>query len=76
MRCKQCNSEDHRMFTSELAIHFRGLDGLRKPIVWVYPKLLVCMCCGFTGFTVPERELSILREDKVVERAVAFGQAA
>lgn len=59
MVCKQCASE-MQSFDGEIAIHFPGLDGLNKPIVWVFPKLFVCLRCGFTEFNVPERELHVL----------------
>ena len=62
MVCKQCSSDNQRPFTSEVAVHFPGLKGLDKPIVWVFPKLLVCLDCGFTEFTVPESETRLLRE--------------
>jgi len=39
MSCKSCQSQNQREFNSEIAIHFPGLKGLDKPIVWVYPKL-------------------------------------
>jgi hypothetical protein len=41
----------------EIAIHFPGLKGLDKPIVWVFPKLLVRLDCGFTEFTVPGKKI-------------------
>lgn len=59
-QCKQCYSERLDKFTGELAIHFTGLEGLNKPIVWVFPKLLVCLNCGFTELMVPGRELQTL----------------
>jgi hypothetical protein len=62
MVCKQCSSDSQSSFTSEVAIHFPGLKGLDKPIVWVFPKLAVCLVCGFTEFTVPESETRVLRE--------------
>jgi hypothetical protein len=61
MSCKSCQFEKQREFNGELAIHFAGLAGLDKPIVWVFPKLLVCVNCGFTEFVVPEAELRVLR---------------
>ena len=51
----------------EVAIHFPGLAGLDQPIVWVFPELAICIRCGFTEFTVPDRELRVLSTGKVVE---------
>jgi len=62
MSCKLCQSEHQNDLTAEVAIHFPGLKGLDKPIVWVYPKLLVCMNCGFTEFAIPETGLRRLME--------------
>ena len=70
MACRKCTSANQKIFNGEVAIHFPGLAGLKKPIVWVFPKLLVCLQCGFTEFTVPERELSVLAQGKVVPGAV------
>ena len=67
MSCKRCGSENPRTFNGEVAIHFPGLDNLDKPIVWVFPELAVCVHCGFTEFTVPERELLVLSTGKVVD---------
>jgi hypothetical protein len=69
--CKQCHSERLGNFGGELAIHFTGLAGLNKPIVWVFPKLLVCLNCGFTEFNVPERELQVLETGTAVEGTAA-----
>jgi hypothetical protein len=62
MSCKSCQSENQRTLNGEIAIHFPGLKGLHKPIVWVYPKLLVCLNCGFTEFAIPETDLRQLAE--------------
>jgi hypothetical protein len=62
MSCKSCHSENQRDLSGEVAIHFPGLKGLDKPIVWVFPKLFVCLNCGFTEFVVPETELRQLVE--------------
>jgi hypothetical protein len=61
MSCKSCQSEHQSSLNGEIAIHFPGLNGLDKPIVWVFPKLLVCLNCGFTEFAIPETELLVLR---------------
>jgi hypothetical protein len=62
MSCKSCQSQNQRNFTAEVAIHYPGLKGLAKPIVWVFPQLLVCMNCGFTEFAIPEANLRRLVE--------------
>jgi hypothetical protein len=71
--CKSCSVHNLKKFNGELAIHFPGLDGLTKPIVWVFPELTVCLTCGSTQFVVPERELRVLVEGKAIEGAVVCG---
>lgn len=70
MACKICASENQKTFKGEVALHFPGLAGLDRPIVWVFPKVIVCLQCGFADFTVPERELSVLVSGRVVPGAV------
>ena len=62
MSCKSCQSENRHKFSAEIAIHFPGLKGLSKPIVWIFPKLLSCLSCGLTEFEIPGTELRQLRE--------------
>ena len=61
--CKSCQSSNQSTFNGEIAIHFSGLEGLNKPIVWVFPKVLVCLNCGFTEFAIPEKELGVLEHN-------------
>jgi hypothetical protein len=68
MRCRSCGSENLDGFTAEIAIHFPGLRNLHKPIVWVFPNLVVCLDCGTAQFVVPEAELRLL-----VKRDAAAG---
>jgi hypothetical protein len=68
MFCKSCQSENERTFNGEIAIHFPGAEGLKKPMVWVFPKLLVCLNCGFTEFAIPETELQRLVGTDRVQR--------
>ena len=63
MGCKSCQSKYQRNLSAEIGIHFPGLEGLDKPVVWVFPKLVVCLNCGFTEFEIPETELRHLREE-------------
>jgi hypothetical protein len=76
MICKGCHSEKQSVFNGEIAIHFPALEGLDKPIVWVFPKLMVCLHCGFTEFAVPERELQVLKQGSPVEGAVVLVERA
>jgi hypothetical protein len=63
MTCKSCTSENHRKFSSEINVHFPGLKNLDKSPVFVLPKLLVRVDCGFTEFAIPEGELRLLGKD-------------
>ena len=62
MLCKSCHFENQRELNGELAVHFTGLNGLDKPIVWLFPNLRVCFNCGFAEFVIPETELRRLVE--------------
>ena len=68
--CKNCFSDRLSDLSSELAIHFSGIEGLKKPIVWSFPKIRVCLRCGFTEFTVPQPELEVLSGGRPVEGAI------
>ena len=56
LKCNSCGSEKLNKFRAELALHFPGLEGLQKPIIWVFPEVWVCAICGTGQFTVPEAE--------------------
>jgi len=64
-----------KTFNGEVAIHFRGLEGLSKPIVWVFPELAICADCGLTQYVVPHRELRVLVEGRSVDGAVILDEA-
>ena len=72
MSCQRCGSVCNRVFNGELAIHFPGLDGLDKPIVWVFQKVSVCLDCGTAQFTIPEREVRVLVTGAPVNGAVTW----
>jgi hypothetical protein len=63
MTCNSCNSENQRRFNSEINVHLPGLKNLDRPPVFVFPKLLICLDCGFTEFAIPETALRLLGED-------------
>jgi hypothetical protein len=62
MPCKSCGSVNQSKFSAEMAIHFPGLKNIDKPVVWVFPELVVCLDCGTAQFAVPEAELRQLAE--------------
>jgi len=57
MPCKSCGSVNQSKFTAEMGIHVRGLTNVDRPVVWVFPELVVCLDCGGAEFAVPEAEL-------------------
>ena len=73
-RCSSCQSENQSTFNGEIALHFPGLDGLHKPIVWAFPKVAVCLDCGFSQFIVRERELNVLRTGEPADGAACFAK--
>jgi hypothetical protein len=40
-----------------MAIHFPALKDIEKPVVWVFPEVIVCLDCGSAEFAIPEAEL-------------------
>ncbi len=60
MNCLSCASNYQAEFAAEMIIHFSGIENLDKPGVWVFPRLLVCLDCGFSRFTLQEPELPVL----------------
>ena len=76
MSCKSCQSPEPGQFLSGSCDPLPGLKGLDKPVVWVFPKPLVCLDCGFTEFAVPERELRVLVQGSPVEGAVVWPESS
>ena len=63
MHCNSCGSVNQRSLTAEMGIHFPGLENIDKPVVWVFPEIVVCLDCGTAKFLVPEDELCLLAKD-------------
>ena len=60
MSCQSCGSGNEAELTAEMLVHFPGLKNFDKPAVWLFPKLLICLDCGYSHFTVPESELATI----------------
>ena len=73
MTCKSCGRETVDEFPAEVAIHFPGLTGLDKPIIWVFPELIVCLSCGNAEFAIPEDKLRLLAKGDDDASAAAAG---
>jgi len=59
--CPSCASTRRMEFLGEICLHFLGgLESLHKPLIWVFPKVLVCLDCGSAQFSIPEAELRTL----------------
>jgi hypothetical protein len=67
--CKSCGSHEMNKYTGEVALHYPGLKGLEKPVVWAFPEVFLCLNCGNAEFAVGERELRVLATNKVKPQA-------
>jgi hypothetical protein len=60
MSCPACRLDDQMEFSAEMMVHHGGLKNLNNSGVVLFPKVLVCLACGFSQFTVPKSELALL----------------
>ena len=60
MSCTVCTSINEAEFTTEMMIHFSGRRYIDNPGVLAFPKVSVCLDCGSSRFSVPEKELALL----------------
>jgi hypothetical protein len=78
MNCRSCSSANQQQFRSEINVHFPGLQNLDRPTVFAFPKILVCLDCGFTEFLIPENELRRLGEGTAasgIKRSLTTGRS-
>jgi len=67
MSCRSCGLGNQTTFAAEISVHLVGLENINKPVVWVFPRLLVCMDCGFTELMLAENELRLLGKDPATD---------
>jgi hypothetical protein len=60
MLCPACASGHQAEFTAEVNLHVGGLKYIDDPGVLMFPKLLVCLDCGFARFVAEKTELERL----------------
>ena len=71
--CKSCGSGNVGKFGGEIFIHFLGLKNIDKPVVSVFPELLVCLDCGTAEFAVSEDELRLLASGGLTHKGDVTG---
>jgi hypothetical protein len=76
MSCVWCRSFKQVELTAEMLIHFPGLKNLDKPALWLFPKLLVCLDCGCSHFTVPRTELESIAKDTLANKSFTLQKNA
>jgi len=63
-RCESSPSGRQAEFLGEICLHFSGgLKSLDKPVVSVFPKVVVCLDCGLAQFAVPEAGLKLIQRN-------------
>ncbi len=62
MPCPSCLSRNQVKFASEINIHFPGSKNWTQPTFLVFPRILVCLDCGASLFTIPKDELTRLAQ--------------
>src|SRR5277367_6295424 len=60
MFCPKCSLDNQIEFSAEMMVHLGGIKNLDNSGVVLFPKILVCVSCGFSQFTVPKAELALL----------------
>jgi hypothetical protein len=76
MICLSCRSAKQAELTAEMLIHFPGLKNIDQPSVWLFPKLLVCLDCGSSRFTVPATELTSVAKATLTNNSSVLEQSA
>ena len=72
--CLLCSSGNEAEFTAEVNVHFPGLKNLDKPSVFVFPKLFICLDCGFSRFVTPKTDLALLARGTATSEASTRGR--
>jgi len=63
--CRICESENVSLLNAETNLHFPGRRGLDQQSIFAFPRVTVCLNCGYSEFTLTERELQPLRAEAV-----------
>jgi hypothetical protein len=69
MPWKSCGPVNQSKFRAEMGIHCPGLKNTSKPVVWVFPELVVCLDCGIAGGSLCQK-----LNCAYLQKATALGQ--
>lgn len=58
MICALCQSGRQEELPAEVLLHFSGIAKIDNPGVLMFPKISVCLNCGFSWFVTPEAQLA------------------
>jgi hypothetical protein len=75
MSCPACRLDNQVEFSAEMLVHLGGLKNLDKSGVCMFPKILVCLSCGFSQFTAPKAALALLASDSPNSERVRMAAA-
>jgi len=76
MSCPKCASGNQLEFSSEMIIHLGGLKNLDNSGVPIFPKLFICVNCGFSQFTVSKAQLELLLPDSSKSERLTMAAAS
>ena len=71
--CKSCGATNQNSLSAEMAIHVPGIENLDRPTLWVFPRIVVCMNCGFSEFFISKDKLQSVEVEQRSSAATAFG---
>jgi hypothetical protein len=75
MSCSACASDNQMEFSSEMMVHVGGLKNLDNSGVAIFPKLFICVSCGFSQFTVSKAQLELLAPDSPKSEGLTMAAA-
>jgi hypothetical protein len=62
MLCKSCGSKNQKAFDTETSVYRTEFAHANTPPVLIFPKLLICLDCGFIEGQLSESESTDLNK--------------
>jgi hypothetical protein len=63
--CRSCAFLNLVQLNTEICFHFPGLAGLKIDPIFAFPKLSVCLDCGFVQSNLSAEDLRRIRESAI-----------